>query len=271
MRRRATWLIAALAWAYATQAHAAWVQSKGKSLIISSLSEYRADARFDSLARRAPASAYRKQELSVYGVYGLTEKLTLGAQPSFFRLRAASAPGGRRQGMNGFSHIELFARARLLTGDFWVVSAQALVKLPGPDAPDREPLLEASSSDLEGRLLFGQSGRLAPQWLNLKYFTSLEAGYRLRGAHAADQWRGDASFGVTPMRNYQIIIQSFNIVSVRYPDGSDPTAYDLYKAQVSVVRDLPHGLGVQVGGFREYTGRNIGAGNALFAAIWSRF
>lgn len=173
--------------------------------------------------------------------------------------------------MLGLSHIELFARTRLLAGDFWIVSAQALVKLPGARAVDREPLLESASRDVEARLLFGRSGRFAKKLLNVEYFSSVEAGYRARDRQAADQWRADATFGFRPFQKYQIFLQGFNTISASGADDSDSTAYDLYKAQISLVRDLPHNMGLQAGWFTEYAGRNTGAGNAFFMAVWSRF
>lgn len=271
MWRSACLIIGLLVLFYSAQAQAAWLQSKGETLIISSLSDYKADIRFDSLGRRAPDSAYRKQELSVYGVYGLMDRLTLGAQPSFYRVRARSAVSAGRQSMYGLSNVEIFARSRILAGDYWIISAQALVKLPGARAVDREPLLENASRDIEARLLFGRSGRFPKKLFNLEYFSSFEAGYRARDRHAEDQWRADAAFGFRPWRHYQIILQGFNTLSLKSPDGFDPTSYDLYKAQISVVRDMPHGMSIQAGGFTEYAGRNISAGNAFFMAIWSRF
>jgi protein XagA len=269
--RRACAAAALGAWFFIAPAQAAWLQTKGEGLIISSLSSYHSDARFDSFGLRSDGRGYDKQELSVYGVYGLTEKLTLGAQPSFFRLRATNANRVGHEGMRGLSQVELFVRTSLVAADYWILSGQALLKLPGPRAVDREPLLENASRDAEVRLLLGRSGRLARRFLNLEYFSSIEAAYRARYRRSADQWRADAAFGVRPLQNYQIIVQSFNILSSRSPDDSDPTAYDLFKAQVSVVRDLPYGMAVQAGGYSEYAGRNIGAGKALFMAVWYRF
>lgn len=271
MWRGVTGFIGLLAWIYSAPAPAAWLQTRGSGLLISTLSDYRADARFDDFAVKAPDRAYRKQELSLYGVYGLTDGLTLGAQPSFYHLKVRPGAMAERQGMLGLSHIELFARSRLLAGDFWIVSAQALVELPGARPVDREPLLESASRDVEARLLYGRSGRFVKNFLNLEYFSSVEAGYRARDRRAADQWRADATFGFRPSQKYQIILQGFNTISASGADGSDPTAYDLYKAQISLVRDLPHNMALQAGWFTEYAGRNTGAGNALFMAFWSRF
>jgi len=258
-------------WINSAPAWAAWLQTKGEGLIISSLSSYHSNARFDRLGLRSPGRDYRKQELFLYGEYGLADRLTLGAKPVFFRLRTDNLNRAGQQGMKGLSQVELFARTRIFVGDFWIVSAQALVKIPGANSFDREPFIEAPSRDLEGRILFGRSGRLARQSLNLEYFSSIEAGYRVRDRNAAGQWRADATFGVRPVQKYQIIVQSFNILSSRGPDDSDPTAYDLFKAQISAVRDLPHGMALQAGVSSEFSGRNIGAGNALFLAVWSRF
>lgn len=253
------------------RAEAAWPQPKGELLIISTLSDYRAKARFDALGARAQAGRYHKQELSFYSVYGITEALTLGAQPTFVRLRARSAIGGERESVDTLSHVEMFARQRLLAGDAWVLSTQALVKLPRASAVEREPLLESSNRDFEGRLLFGRSGTSGKYLFNLEYFSTLEAGIRVRDHGAADQGRMDATFGLRAWPGYQFIAQGFNTVALHRGDGLDSSEFDLYKAQISVLRDLPKGMAVQIGGFSEYAGRNISAGNAFFMAIWSRF
>lgn len=271
MWRGAGAAVALCAGIYSLQAQAAWLQTKGEGLIISSVSTYHSDARFERSGLRSPGREYNKQELSVYGVYGLTGRLTVGAQPTFFQVRTENGTSPGHETMHGLSQIDLFARTRIAAADYWILSGQALIKLPGPRAVDREPLLENASRDAEARLLFGRSGRLVWHILNLEFFSSIEAGYRIRDGGAADQWRGDAAFGVRPLQNYQIIVQSFNIVSSRRPDDSDPTAYDLFKAQISVVRDLPHGMALQAGASSEYAGRNIGAGDGLFIAVWSRF
>lgn len=253
------------------QGLAAWTQARGEGLIISSLSHYRSEARFDAAGKRAEAGGYEKQELSVYGIYGVTDALTLGAQPVLTRVHARSAFGGGRQNMLAFSQIEFFARQRVVAGENWVVSAQGLVKLAAPDAVDREPLLETSRREMEGRLLYGRSGRTGKYLLDLEYFSSLETGLRARSNGAASQWRGDAAFGVRFQKHYQLIGQSINSISLRELDVSDASAFDLYKAQISLLRDLPRGVSVQMGAAREYAGRNISSGGALFMAIWSRF
>ncbi len=264
-------VICALSWVCQAPAQAAWLQSKGASLIISSLSSYRADKRFDAVGLRTDAGDYRKQELSIYGVYGVSDGLTLGAQPAFFRLSNKTGPGATKTHMKGLSFVELFARAGLFKGDYWILSTQALVKIPGSGAFDREPVRESASRDLEGRLLFGRSGRLPPQLLNLEYFSSFEVGYRLRDRNAADQWRTDATFGVDASRNYQILLQSFNSISQDRRAGESSSDYDIYKAQISIVRKLPWRTAVQFGGLIELSGRNTNAGQALSMALWSRF
>lgn len=260
-----------LVWAMPLQCSAAWPQPKGDLLIISTLSDYNAKARYDALGVRAPAGEYHKQELSVYGVYGLTGGLTAGAQPVFVRVRARSSFGGKSESINSLSHIELFARQRLFTGDDWIISAQALVKLNGGHAVDREPLLDTSSRDIEARLLYGQSGQTGKYLRNMEYFSTFEAAIRRRDHDTADQLRSDAAFGIRPWPKFQIIAQSFNTIALQQGDDLDPRAFDLYKAQLSLLRDLPHGAALQIGGFTEYAGRNISAGNAFFMAIWTRF
>lgn len=249
-----------------TQAHAAWLQTRGTALIISSLINYSSDARFDAFGQRVSGVRYRKQEASIYSVYGVSNSVTLGAQPSFYSLGGA----GRNKTL-GLSYIELFARTKVWVGDFWIVSAQALVKFPGANSFDREPFIEAASRDMEGRILFGRNGSLLPHKLDLRYFTSIEAGFRRRDGNASDQLRADTTFGLNLSQDYQMILQSFNIAALGGKQVKPATDYDLYKAQISVVRKLPRAMSVQFGGFTEFAGRNTGAGNALFLAVWSQF
>lgn len=271
MRRWWVWLICALSWVCQEPAQAAWLQSKGSSLIISSLNNYHSNKRFGADGLRADVGGYQKQELSIYGAYGISNGLTLGAQPSFFRLSNTPRSGATKAHMKGLSYVELFARAGLFMGDYWILSTQALVKIPGSGAFDRDPVRASASRDLEGRLLFGRSGRLPSQLLNLKYFTSYEAGYRMRNRNAADQWRADATFGAHLTGNYEILFQSFNTISVDRRAGELSSAYDIFKLQVSVVRELPRGVAIQFGGLSEISGRNTSAGHALVMAIWSHF
>lgn len=248
-------------------AFAAWPQPRGELLTITTLTAYQADTRFNATGQPAETGDFRKQELSLYAAYGLSEKLTLGAQPNLVRVQARPLAGARKRSRTGLSNIELFARYALRTGEGWIVSAQALTKLPGPTATEREPLLESDNRDIETRLLFGQSGLV---W-GREYFRSVEAGYRFRSAGASDQIRVDITAGFRPWPRWQIIGQSFNIVSTRRGNGSDPTEFDLYKAQLSLLRDLTPRAALQVGGYTEYAGRNIGAGDALLASVWLRF
>lgn len=267
MRHGAAWVLAVLAGLAASPAHAAWPQPKGEALIITSLSSYRADTRFNEFGLRAPDRGYRKQELSVYGVYGLTGYLTLGAQPVYAQIYTKPAIGIASERTNGLTSVELFARQRIVTGDNWIFSAQALVKLPGSHAAGREPLVEASNKDAEGRLLYGSSGRL----FGREYFSVTEAAYRARSNGASDQIRADATFGIRPWPKWQLIAQNFSTIAITQRQSAGPENFDLYKAQLSILHDLPRGRSVQLGGFNEYAGRNTGAGNGLFVTLWSRF
>lgn len=267
MRCVAAWVIGMLAMLASPHATAAWPQKKAGWLIISTLSNYQAKARFDAFGLRVESAGYSRQELSVYGVYGVTDALTLGAQPSFTRLNAQAGIYTGRETRTGLSHIEMLARHKITDGENWVLSGQGLVKLPGANAAGREPLIKESGRDFEARLLFGRSGTLFER----AYFSVAETGFRARGNGAADQLRADVTFGIRPWPRWQVIAQNFSTLSASRSVISGPGDFDLYKAQASVLRDLPRGLSVQLGGYAEYAGRNTGAGNALFVALWSRF
>ncbi len=267
MRHGAAWVLAVLAGLAAAPAHAAWPQPRGEALIITSLSSYRTNNRFDEFGLRAPGHGYHKQELSVYGVYGLTGYLTLGAQPVYAKIDAKRTAGTASERTSGLTSIELFARQRIVTGGNWILSAQALVKLPGTLDAGREPLVETSNKDAEGRLLYGSSGRL----FGREYFSVAEAAFRARSNGTSDQIRADATFGIRPWPKWQLIAQNFSTIAITQRQSAGPENFDLYKAQLAILYDLPRGRSIQLGGFSEYAGRNTGAGYGLFVALWSRF
>lgn len=243
-------------------AFGAWTQPKGEGLAILTFGHYEAEETFDRTGERHEMARFAKQELRAYMVYGLTDRLTLGVEPTLRRVRTAYAPP-----KSGWAEGDLFARYRLWQAGEAVLSAQGLVKIPSSDERLTEPGRETRDIDAEGRVLFGSNLAL----LGLPAFGVAEVAYRRRFGAAADEMRADFTLGLRPWHRWMLLAQSFNIVSMRNPDTPDAPDFDQYKAQGSVVYELTPRIGLQIGAFTEYAGRNVGAGRSAFLALWLRF
>lgn len=255
-------MLLALAFVPDRPAFAAWTQPKGEGLSILTFNHYVAEEAFDRESERHDMARFAKQEMRAYMVYGLTDRLTLGIEPTLRRVHTAYAPPE-----SGWAEGDLFARYRLWQGNEAVLSAQGLVKFPSSDERLTEPGRETRDIDVEGRVLFGSNLAL----FGLPGFGVAEAAYRRRFGAAADEMRTDLTLGLRPWRRWMLLAQSFNVISMRNAETPEAPDFDQYKAQGSVVYELTPRIGLQAGAFTEYAGRNVGAGHSAFLALWLRF
>lgn len=247
------------------QADAAWTQRRGTFLVIPSLFHYVADRQLDAAGHASRRPPYIKDELRLYSVYGLTDSLTLGVDGAARRVQDA-LPGETQEPAN-WSETSLFVRYRVAAWANSVVSVQPLVYLPRSKGSTGDLGRETDTAQAEFRVLYGTNYHLFQR----DGFAITELGFRRRFGPAADQMRFDSTVGVRVWPRVLFLLQSFNTKSLRAPDASGLPNYDLYKAQVSAVRDLTPHVAVQFGAFTEYAGRNTGAGRAGFVALWLRF
>ena len=249
---------------WGTSALAAWVEPRGDLLTISALTAYRADIFFAPDGSAQKTERFEKFELSSYLAYGYSDKLTIGLQPTFIRVRTTSSRNSPSR--TTVDNIEFFGRREIRKGNGWVVSGQLNAKFRSRNSTRIDRRERRDYRDIEARLLSGNSG----QWRRRDYFFSAEAGYRYRTGGAADQFRLDMTAGFRPTRHWQFLLQNFNIYAV--PQSGDPgTRFNLHKIQLSVLKDISASSAIQLGGFSELAGRNSGAGHALFGSFWRRF
>jgi hypothetical protein len=264
-------LVAALALPQGDVLAGAWTQEAGSGQVINSFTFYALDQQFDSNRDLEDRGRFTKLEYSPYIEYGVTDRLTLGAQPFFQALSDEDGPGERDNA--GLADVELFARQRLWKGDNAVLSVQGLVSVPGGYDPDADLPLGRDQVDVEGRVLWGAGYDVD----GIGVFYDLSAAYRKRFDDPGDEVSLDVTLGVKPWSGWQVLIQSFNTIGVDNADGTmsevrgSDLEFDRYKLQVSVVRDITDSVALQAGAFSEFAGRNTGQGNAGFVALWFSF
>jgi len=260
---------AVLAGALSAQA-GPWPQREGGGLFIASAGYLQAD---NSLANANPAlgnGTFSRLDLSLYGEYGLTDNITLGAatQVESVRLHGSITKGESA----GLTDVDVFVRPVLWSDGESILSAQGTITIPTGYSRDHNPALGDGAVGLEPRLLFGQ-GITIGDWPS---FIEVEAAYRFRLGAPADQVRLDGSLGVHVADDWMLLLQSRNTISMRNQSGlalsgSLGTDYDLYTISLSVVHDLSPDWSIEFGATSEVGGRNYNTGNGVFLSVWRKF
>jgi hypothetical protein len=245
-------------------AHAgAWLQPKGKGILILSGTMLSSGSAFDDGGGSFDVPRYNKFELGGWLEYGLTDHFTAILQPQF---RSVSIAGPTDASHSGLGYTGVGARIGLWSNESSVISFQSLLRIPG--SSDENDPAEAGSTQVEEdiRLLYGRSFLLGA-W---PAFLDTEFAYRFRGGGAPDEIRSDVTFGVRPRPDLMLMAQSFSTFS----QGNARGFYDVgweWKAAASVVWDFTPEWSVQVGGIATLAGENTLRERGGFVALWKRF
>lgn len=241
-----------------------WPVPEGEVFAVNTLTFHRADNGDDGRGLSTGDGTLTRWEYSPYIEYGLTDTITLGANPRFQHVVQETGQGDNTT--TGFGDLDLFARTVAWRDDYSILAFQGLVKVPTGYDKDANPALGNGQVDLDPRVLFGHGFSLG-SWPS---FAEVQLGYRYRFGDPSDEVRVDTTIGTNPTDDIMVMLQTFNIVGISNEtnNGSD---FDLYKVQFSGVYDVTPNVALQLGGYSEVAGRNINLGEALFTAVWLRF
>jgi hypothetical protein len=245
----------------------AWSEDADHWLVINQFDYYQADVQgYNQQGRPAGHGTYKQFEFSPYIEYGVTPDLTIGSQPRLQYVNLQDgAPGGGSN--NGVVQVNLFARYSIYKWDFDVLSFQAQFDIPGA-ANHPQPQVALTNLESEARLLYGHSFDMLP-WSWTAFFDG-ELAFRYIAGAQASQTRWDMTLGVRPQPDWLVLFQTFFTFGLHNQRGTGAD-YDLYRLQLSVVKQITDNISLQIGGWHDAGGRNIALGNAIIAAIWFRF
>ena len=183
----------------------AWTHAGGSGQAILQVSAVSSTHAFGPSSALYASRPFDKVEVTLVIEYGLTDWLTLIAAPQFLYV-SLGAPGPSSYAGAGYS--DLGARVRLWQGEDWVVSAQAVARLPGTGGSAGAAAVGYEDAELDLRLLAGRSFSLwgRPAWLDV------QVADRLRFGDPPDEWRLDVSLGVRVAPRWQVLLQSFNTI-----------------------------------------------------------
>ena len=241
----------------------AWTAPAGTGQIIVTSTTSVADRVFSDSATAQPGPRFRKHELQALFEWGLSDWFTAVATPSLQTVEIG-APADVRG--SGIGSSDLGGRFRVWHGENWVLSGQAIVRLPGTSDTADPAALGRTGVEVDLRSLFGANFAL----FNVPAFFDVQAAHRFRTGGPPNEFRADATIGLRPFSRWLFLAQSFNVVSegVGAPGFA---GYAYHRLQFGAVYALTPTLSLQLGGFVTYAGRNALQENALILGAWYKF
>ncbi|MCR9130730.1 MAG: hypothetical protein NXI12_14555 [Alphaproteobacteria bacterium] len=163
----------------------------------------------------------------------------------------------------GVGGLEAGVRYRLLQRERAVVSAQAMIGLPG-------------NGENWNNLRFGEGGVSADLRLEAgrsfgrSTFINASAGMRLVAGSRPDEMRLDLTAGTHVTRGVRVMAQTYSVWSVG--DGvSGLDGYSGHRAQVSVLWPIDTDRRAQISALATFSRANMSQETALIASVWRTF
>ena len=258
---------ASLAGAAAPAEAGAFLAPPGHGEIITATSFSDTASAFDANGRLVPVPDYRKFGLGTYVEYGLTDAITLVAQPGTDLVHQAETPAPTPLAAG----TDLGARVGLMNFGSTIISLQGLIHLPFAAASHQAALFDqdrAAAVDL--RLLLGHGFTIG----TMTGFLDVETSHTWQGDGLPAEWHADVTVGLRPQPQLLIMLASFMTVA-----GHPTTAYSSWsgaywswlKLQPSIVYDLTQQWAVELGFFDTIAGQDAGRELGPMTALWYRF
>jgi protein XagA len=218
---------------------------------------------FDDNGGLLSTPRYNKVDADALVEYGLTNQFTLIFEPGLQHVDIAAPTSAERTGLD---YTQFGGRYQLWRNDDWVVSAQALLEVPGTTNTSNPAAIGYTDVEADFRLLLGHSFTLGA----MPAFADLEVAQRQRGDGSPDEFRVDGTLGVEVAPRWTVLAQSFNVMS---EGAGSPVfgSYDYFKLQLSAVYALTPSWSLQAGGFTTYAGTNSLQENGVILGAWFRF
>ncbi|UFZ07986.1 hypothetical protein LQG66_17520 [Bradyrhizobium ontarionense] len=241
----------------------AWTLDAGTGAVVFTGTAMQSNSAFDSGSKLQPIPRYSKDEAQALIEYGVTNWFTAMFQPSLQHVDIAAPFSARRSGLG---YTDIGGRARIWSDASWVVSAQAIVRIPGVFDKTNPAAIGYTDPEIELRGLAGHSFKAGA----LPAFVDLELAQRYRLGGPPNEFRADITFGIRPAEKWMLLAQSFNVLS----EGAGSWGYGSFayhKFQLSAVYALTPTLSLQLGGYSTYWGRNALQENGLVIGAWYKF
>jgi hypothetical protein len=241
----------------------AWTLDANTGALIMTATAMQANTAFNGNNKLQPIPRYSKDEAQALIEYGVTNWFTAIFQPSLQHVDISAPFNAARTGLG---YTDIGGRARLWSDGSWVVSAQAVIRIPGTRDTSNVAAIGYTDPEIDLRGLVGYSFKAG----TLPAFVDLQIAQRFRLGGPPDEFRTDVTFGIRPAEKWLVLMQSFNVIS----EGTGSWAfasYNYHKFELSAVYALTSELSLQFGGYSTYWGRNALQENGLVLGAWYKF
>lgn len=250
----------------------AWTQKESQGLAFLQTTASWSNAAFAADGTLFAARSYDKVATQLFLEYGASDWLTLLGAPELITIKtgpatlgAVEVPAAR---YSGFGYQEIGARIRFGEGEGWIISGQALLRVPGAKPSAGPAIIGYVDAEVDLRLMAGLTFLL----FGMPAFLDLEAAQRLREGNAPDEIHIDATLGLRFAADWQVLLQSFNVISEG--EGRDPgfgVSYAYYKVQVGALHDLTPSLSLMLAGFSTVYARNALQETGILGGVMVRY
>ncbi len=254
---------------------AAWLQPKGKGLVIGNLQQYVACNYWDQQSQLQDSGAcFNQFSLSPYVEYGVLSRLTAVVSPNF-----NSFNQGNQSVPFGFENIFLAGRYLLWEKEWSALSVQLGYNQPIRTSTFGNPLIPTSAfvlinrqSYLDARLLYGTGGIFAPAKENT-WYADFETAFQPNFTGAADEFHLKMMLGLKTRDGRLIFeVQEFNALRFNNPKNDTFPNYNLFTIMPNVIYWYKENVAaIQLGVYQDFFGTNIGRGTTPFVSLWWRF
>ena len=241
----------------------AWTLDSDTGVLIITSTAMQANTAFDGSNKLRPIPGYSKDEAQALIEYGITDWFTAIFQPSLQHVDIVAPINAERAGLG---YTDIGGRARLWSNGSWVVSAQAVVSIPGTRDMSNLAAIGYTDRQIDIRGLVGYSFKAG----TLPAFIDLQIAQRFRLGGPPDEFRTDVTFGIRPADKWLVLMQSFNVISEGVGTWGF-ASYNYHKFEFSAVYALTPKLLLQLGGYSTYWGRNALQENGLVVGAWYKF
>lgn len=249
----------------APAAGGAWTLDEGRGQAILQAGAYHSDTAFGPSYDLFASRPYSKVEVTLVLEYGATDWLTLIAAPQFLSV-SLGEPAPSSYAGPGYS--DAGARVRLFATEGFVLSAQAVGRFPGTGGSQSAAAVGYEDPELDLRVLAGWSFSV----FGKPAFLDAQLAQRLRFGPPPDELRFDLTLGLRTSERWQVLFQSFNVISEGAGEGPYfGDSYEYYKLQLGAAYDVTRDLTVQVALVGTVFARNAPQENGVVLSALYRF
>ncbi|MFG1203925.1 hypothetical protein V5F29_16175 [Xanthobacter aminoxidans] len=243
----------------------AWTQEEGHGQVILQSSAAYSATEFGPSYDLYASRPYDKVEVTLVFEYGATDWLTLIAAPQFLYVSFGEPSPSS---YTGPGYQDVGARMRLWRDEASVVSAQVVGRFPGTGNSQSAAAVGYEDPELDLRLLYGLSFTM----FGKAAFLDVQLAQRMRFGPPPDELHLDVTLGWRVAERWQLLAQSFNVISEGA--GTGPyfgDSYEYYKLQLGAAYDLSAAVTVQLSVVSTVFARNAPQENGVVLAAYYRF